>query len=59
MAAISQSLLEEYEGAGSCVSGDGIARKAKVDGISPQKTVELSSHEITETLNNRDIDCPN
>ena len=31
--------------------GDGIAQEARVERLSPQQTVEVSSHEMTETLN--------
>ena len=34
-----------------CQYGDEVAQEARVEGISPQRTVEISSHEITETLN--------
>ena len=30
---------------------DGIAQEARVEGIRTQRTMEISSHEITETLN--------
>ena len=37
--------------ASNCQYRDEIANEARVKGISPQQTSELSSHEITETLN--------
>ena len=34
-----------------CQYGDEVVQEARVEGISTQRTVEISSHDITETLN--------